>query len=542
MKQSTATLTPDNLSTDEGIFDAKDRLANFQGHDFRPGQKEAVKAILTSEKKVVAISAPTGTGKSLIGIITGMLHDRFCYLCSTKQLQRQIIDDFPEARYMVGRRNFACNQDKENRTADLCIHSTTTPCDLKLECFYELHKNAVLEHPYQILNYHYILNEANYIGKFSGYPVIVADEADVLESLLTSFTELKISFGKLYNIELSPPEYRTNTAKNWVDSCRTWAEDAQVKVNIRLNIVNDQIVEFSPNKKFAPGVALLVREFKSLKNLHGKLSMFMKHVDDTWIFQEITENKYVTGWKFQPTWLTPELSQQYFFRHADRFILMSATLPPKPILAHMLGLATEDIEFIELNSAFSAENRPVYLDPVADMSYRTFKDELPALLAEIQRLVDKHPNKKGIIHTVSYRLNKAVMELNNPRFITHDRYNKDEILRKFMESKNKVFVSPSSTRGVNLPDDLCRFIIIAKAPFQSLGDKLVSSRVHGTGGFGKFWYRAMCAQDIMQASGRGVRHKDDHCVTYVIDKQAEKIIVNNQGLFPRYWMEAVDYL
>ena len=98
MKQSTAISTPDNLSTDEGILDAKDRLANFQGHDFRPGQLEAVKAVLCSEKKVVAISAPTGTGKSLIGIITGMLHDRFCYLCSTKQLQRQIIVDFPEAR------------------------------------------------------------------------------------------------------------------------------------------------------------------------------------------------------------------------------------------------------------------------------------------------------------------------------------------------------------------------------------------------------------------------------------------------------------
>jgi hypothetical protein len=62
-----------------------------------------------------------------------------------------------------------------------------------------------------------------------------------------------------------------------------------------------------------------------------------------------------------------------------------------PILAHMLGLETEDIELIELTSAFPAENRPVYLSPVADMSYQTFEDELPALLAEIQRLVDKHP-------------------------------------------------------------------------------------------------------------------------------------------------------
>ena len=69
MKQST-----------EGIFKAKDRLAKFQGNDFRPGQLEAVKAVLCSEKKVVAISAPTGTGKSLIGIITGMMHEKFGYL------------------------------------------------------------------------------------------------------------------------------------------------------------------------------------------------------------------------------------------------------------------------------------------------------------------------------------------------------------------------------------------------------------------------------------------------------------------------------
>jgi Rad3-related DNA helicase len=134
------------------------------------------------------------------------------------------------------------------------------------------------------------------------------------------------------------------------------------------------------------------------------------------------------------------------------------------------------------------------------------------------------------------------MGLNNPRLVTHNSYNKDDVLKQFIESKDKVFVSPSSTRGVDLPDDLCRFNIIPKAPFQSLRDKLVKSRVYGSGGFGKFWYRAICAQDIVQASGRGVRHKNDHCTTYILDKQAEKLIVDNQGLFPRYWMDAVNYL
>jgi Rad3-related DNA helicase len=134
------------------------------------------------------------------------------------------------------------------------------------------------------------------------------------------------------------------------------------------------------------------------------------------------------------------------------------------------------------------------------------------------------------------------MSLENKRFITHNSHDKDAALKRFAESKDGILVSPSCTRGLDLPDDECRFIIIAKAPFQSLGDKLVKSRVYGAGGLGAFWYRAMCAQDIVQASGRGVRHKDDHCTTYVLDKQACGLIVDNQSLFPRYWMEAVDYL
>ena len=175
------------------------------------------------------------------------------------------------------------------------------------------------------------------------------------------------------------------------------------------------------------------------------------------------------------------------------------------------------------------------------MSQKTFKEGIPGLLREIETILSRHPHEKGIIHTVSWKLNDAVMRIGNSRLVSHNGYDKEAQLSRFADSSNGVFVSPSSTRGVDLPDDLCRFVIIAKAPFQSLGDKLVSSRVYG-GGLGEFWYRAICAQDLVQASGRGVRHKDDYCTTYLLDKQIEKLVVDNQNLFPRYWMQAVDYL
>jgi Rad3-related DNA helicase len=527
----------------------KDKFVNFKGKPFRPGQEEAVRAITESDKKVVVVCAPTGSGKSLIGMVAGSQHKPFVYLCSTKQLQRQLTHDFPEAEHMMGRNNFRCNND-ENRTAALCVHTNTTPCSVKNTCHYEAHKQMLLKHPIQILNYHYLLNEANYVGKFSDYPIVIADEADVLEGLLTGFIELRLSQNKLSRLNLSPPQYRTSTAKHGLESWRRWArEDCLSQVTYRLHRLQSRMSSLDPNRPLSVDECRVVQEYRSLESLQSKLNIFTTHMDESWIFQEqnngagfgVNDGKSTT-WIFQPTWLTPELSQEYFFKHGEKFILMSATFPPKAILAEMLGLNTSDIAYLELGSSFPAANRPVYLNPVADMSYKTFDDDLPKLLKEIERILDAHPHEKGLIHSVSWKLdNKIKNHIRNPRLIFHASETKDAQLAVFKASTNGVFVSPSSTRGVDLPDDECRFVIVAKAPFQSLGDKLVSSRVNGNGGMGGFWYKAVAAQDLVQASGRGVRHKEDYCVTYLLDKQIEKLVVDHQNLFPRYWMEAVDY-
>ncbi len=526
----------------ELIFSRRDRFKNFQGASYRPGQDEAIRFALQSKKKVVAVSAPTGSGKSLIGMNTGAAYPRTCYLCSSKHLQRQLMEDFPEARYMMGRGNFRCNQDPEHRSADLCIHTRSTPCSLRPQCDYENHKESVLLHPLQILNYPYFIHEANYVGRFTGYPFIVCDEADVLEGVLTGFIELRLSRARLDTLNLSPPAHRTSTAKKGLESWGRWAEtEAKAKVQARMRDLEFHVSRLNPDDGFSGEDYEAVREYKALEGLNKKLEIFGRHMDESWIFQEQKVDGKVTGWVFQPTWLTPELSREYFFRHGERFLLMSATMPPRPVLAQMLGLNTEEIDHIEIPSTFPATNRPVLLKPVADLRYETFEDELPKLLREIEQIIDRHKNERGLIHTTSWRLNRAVMGLNNPRLITHTPFNKEEALEAFTRSNNGVFVSPSSIRGLDLPDDLCRFIIIAKAPFQSMGDKLVSARVYGSS-LGKFWYRAICAQDIVQASGRGVRHMEDYCITYLLDRQIEKLVVDSQNLFPRYWIEAVDYL
>jgi Rad3-related DNA helicase len=173
-------------AADDRVDQAKGKFRNFRNREFRPGQAEAIATILRSGRRLIAVNAPTGTGKSLIGMAAGAAQEKSCYLCSSKQLQHQLESDFKEAMYMMGKANFPCGHDL-TRSADLCLHTRTTPCRAKSSCPYEVHKRSVLAHRLQILNYAYFLNEANHVGKFSGYPLVVCDEADVLEGLLTGF-------------------------------------------------------------------------------------------------------------------------------------------------------------------------------------------------------------------------------------------------------------------------------------------------------------------------------------------------------------------
>jgi Rad3-related DNA helicase len=99
-------------------------------------------------------------------------------------------------------------------------------------------------------------------------------------------------------------------------------------------------------------------------------------------------------------------------------------------------------------------------------------------------------------------------------------------------------LAPSMARGIDLPGDLCRVQVIAKAPFLSLGDAQVARRTHLPGG--DVWYAVQAIRDIVQMTGRAVRSKDDHAITYIFDQQfSSNLWRKNKMLFPDWWRESV---
>ena len=94
---------------------------------WRTDQGDCVDRVVGSGKKVFLLDAPTGAGKSLVGVasykrltimdkvLDRMTDDeeeqkyRCLYLTKTIQLQEQILGDFPAAM-IKGRKNYPCSQ------------------------------------------------------------------------------------------------------------------------------------------------------------------------------------------------------------------------------------------------------------------------------------------------------------------------------------------------------------------------------------------------------------------------------------------------
>lgn len=466
------------------------------------GQKDIVERIKNSSKKVIILSAPTGVGKSLIAMMCGnYIAYHTNYICTTKVLQNQLRDDFGEAFVMKGRSNYKCDKfwTKDNDiTAGDCVGKCMDVKKGIINCEYETAKDNMFQSKYRVLNTAYWLCETNYVGKLSGEKLVVIDEADRLDGETVNFIGLVISKDDIYKYRLKAPTHMTK-----VESWKTWGKKTY------------EIMD----RKYPGGMRKDERDKEVVRGYRFKFKImsFNKMVDETWIF----EKTKFGSWVFKPIWINKELGQEYIWKHANKFILMSAT-PPMP---SSIGLSNNEVDLIEVESSYPVENRWVYYNGVVDMSYKN-RNNHRNVIKHVEAIMNKHKDHKGIIHTCSYKLRDMVLyeAKNSGRFITHDSKNKEEKMKEFLNSRerNSIFLSPSSERGISLDGDKGRFCIWLKVPNANLGDKQIAARAYSRP-FGNEWYSRNTMQTIVQGCGRVVRSYDDWGYSYILDSQFSKI-------------------
>ena len=496
--------------------------------EYRPHQIEAIDRILEAFRdgtRMVVLDAPTGSGKTLIGeTVRQLVGGRGLYVCNNKTLQDQFARDFPYARVVKGRSNYATWETELPVTADDCNHTSSRQCSWcpsKRVCPYEIAKHEALDSDIAVLNTPYYMAETNGPGLFKARDLVIFDEADTLEPAVMNFAGLQVSRRRVEQLGLGEPG-KVTKEETWID----WIDEAIPIIERAIPVLNED------NER----IQEIVRDWNYLNRLSASLKDLRKAMlEGGWVY---TGKDGAVS--FKPVTVS-DISPQLLWPNGKRFLLMSATTISAEAELEWHGWQAP-YEVVTMGSTFDPKIRQVKVVSCADMSKKA--NERDELAQGIRAVLARHPNERVLVHTVSYDLTlfvKDVVKKSGRKVYSYNQsLGRERALDQFKRSKGGVLVAPSMDRGVDLPDDLCRVVVIAKVPFPYLGDRQVSARLHARGG--QTWYTVQTIRSIVQMTGRATRHKDDWSVSYILDSQFERNVwAKGRQLFPQWWVESLDW-
>lgn len=519
--------------------------------DIRPHQWDAVQEIVEcyrSGSEIVWLDAPTGTGKTLVAELVRMIGQLpTLYVCSTKTLQEQFIRDYPYAKLLKGRSNYPTQLAPfpEISCADCSMTPTTGECNWcnkPVTCEYQMAKRRALASDIAVLNTAYLLTEANYVGNMNrGRGLVVVDECDVLERELMGFVEFRIGERMIRNARTTEPRKGSHktTIADWL--CGEFLSGIYNYSKSLPRVGGDVAVVRNRNA--------VNRVIADVLRLKGQIEAHPEAVLEGWVRDNDAG----------PMVLKPvqvgEFGQDYLWKHSPLWLCMSATIISPDELSQSLGCNGGDGEgengkrwsCVTVPMTFPVENRQIKVAPVADMSKKGKEaGEWEYCVRAISRIAGMHPTERILVHTVSYELTKQVvgqllLDHQHRSVLSYsESRERDSVLDRFKRTDGAILVAPSMDRGVDLREDECRVVIVAKVPFPNLGDRQISERTRTEGG--QQWYTVQTIRSLVQMTGRATRSIDDWSVSYILDRQFVKNIwKKHRHLVPKWWAEALDF-
>lgn len=519
---------------------------------FWPWQEKAILHLATSDPRFSLVSAPPGSGKSLLSIATALLRgDRVLYLTSTRGLEDQIYRDFsPCGLFDIrGHSNYPCastSYDEDGELSDLsCLGRQRQG-----ECqYYEAVETANSSQLVQSNYAHWImLQRADDPNRLGHFDLLICDEAHNADSVLSSCLSIKIRARTIHDyLSLSLPA-KDSPISHWID----WGKQA-------ITIARRQYSDISRTNPNGPNDSRL----PLLTKLGRDLARFIDHSEHTpWISEEIAATVYRSGGTrtviLSPVW-GRDYAEEYLFRGIPRVILMSGTLTPDTGKYLSIPSDPEISEFYEIPSFFPPERRPIIYLParIGNSSIRVQHNmseaETRIWMNHIDNILTSRPNAKSIIHALSYKRARDIVSRSrlSEFMLSHGSGDARECVERFMqpyeapryrigraESERAnyhhapILVSPSVEEGYDFANDLCRLQIIPKIPFIDTRGPLMQARLKDDRSYGDY----LTGQRIIQIAGRPVRNMLDWAETVICD--AHWAWFRNKTRFARWFRRA----
>jgi Rad3-related DNA helicase len=552
------------------ILEAYDRL------EFKPRgrQVEDIDTIMTSFLdegfKTVILSAPTGTGKSIIGAVTAEALHRIRWpdlnanasflLTPTNILSQQYHDTFQEGRdpndtrfrMIKGAGNFPCealSTESEPQTAESCAlrlfqkEQMTSMIDTFCNgCDFAHQKKMRDKSRHLITNYAYYFIDRMYMEMLAKRTVCVFDEAHLLNDLFTEHNAIYFSDSRLKKMAEEINEGLSLGHTEVFKILKT------VKTDLNAGKINDQTyMNYLHQLADAYGQVTEAaqeaaeREVRNPKKYLQLSRLSKKYFGLGCKIGDLVEYGYPHAFEYKER--NPKFNQHedeisvkpifvgdMFDKliNADYNLLMSATFSEQ---FARRTLTLENAKHIRLQPSFPKENKKVVFYKPQNLNFTSLKESktVKQLQATCYEIAKHHTDKgeRGIVLAPSFALNEGiaaafdVMGL-KARVFEHKRGEKlAEVLGRFKRHTDgpAVMLTPSGFEGMDLAGDLSRYQIILKAPFGSLGEARMK-KILAT------WpdiYSLLCTMKLVQGAGRSVRGPDDYATTYMLDTNIQRL-------------------
>lgn len=224
-------------------------------------------------------------------------------------------------------------------------------------------------------------------------------------------------------------------------------------------------------------------------------------------------------------------------REVKKIVLMSATIGPKDI--EQLGLGNRRVLYLRCKSPIPPGSRSIVPLDVVSVNYNSLQSGAVDKLAnEINKIAEHHSGEKGVIHA-TYQLSRLLRsQLSSDRFLFHTRENKREQYNEFRNSDpslGRILVASGMYEGIDLPEDLGRWQVIAKIPWSSLANPAIKHLSE----LDPDWYLWETLKTTIQACGRICRTPEDFGVTYVLDSSFRRLLRDGEHMLPEWFTDAV---
>lgn len=501
---------------------------------WRPGQANMVEDIIDSPTVFKASCAPAGAGKSvsyhLAAKLTGA---RTCILTATKGLQNQLIGDFSSIGLVDirGKNNYDCNDRM------MKCDEAWPVCKSRLygECPYKQAYEAACKAPLVVTNYSCWLNR----NKMGGgaftkatpeddplpFDMLVMDEAHEAPEELSKFIAVDLTDEDMVRYMKANVPNHTLPMKEWKEYATLWLP--RIKGS-----VGDMEAGMKAGMKFDDKE---LRDYNQLSRIHSKLQTLATCNPDMWTVEPRSGNR--PGFSFDPVW--PGNYSRHLFQEIPKVVMVSATLRPKTM--YLLGLKDNQFTFDEYPSPFSPNDAPIYHIPTARIRWDSSPVDLRAIYSRIDQIIRPRLDRKGLIHSVSYKRALEIVQASEYReyMMTNTRgigsgLETTEVVAKFRGGKAPlILVSPSVSTGYDFPGSMTEFNILPKLPFPDSRSAVMKERIKRDPEYSNY----LTAQQIVQACGRGNRYIGDRCQTFILDDAIKWFAWHNKHLFPKYFFD-----